>query len=114
MQGVRDEGLGTRDQQELTPNPSPLPTRERLGHVDLAIEWHRIAEVLAVKDLTAVYEDHHVWAHSPLLIEHVRPRAWVTAEDCVQRLANRVTLDARGRAGDVTLDVGRKGYSGHG
>ena len=88
-------------------------TGERLGHVDLAIARHRIAEVLAVADLTAVHEDHHVRADGPLLIEHVRPRAWVTAEDCVQRLANRVTFNASGRAGDVALDVRREGDRRH-
>ena len=90
-----------------------LATGERLGHVDLAIARHRIAEVLAVEDLTAVHEHYHVRADCPLLIEHVRPRAGVTAEDRVQRLANRVTVNAHGRAGDVTLNVRSKGYSRH-
>ena len=84
-----------------------------MGDVDLAIPRHWIAEVLTVENLAAVHEDHHVRADGPLLIEHVRPRAWISMEDGVQRLANRVTFDARRRAAYVALNVWGEGYCWH-
>jgi hypothetical protein len=91
-----------------------LPTGERLGHVDFAIAWHRIAEVLPVADLAAVHEDHHVGADGPLVVEHICPGARVSPKDGIQGLANCFPFNACGRAGDVALNVLSKGYCWHG
>jgi hypothetical protein len=82
-----------------------LTPGERLGHIDVGMTRHRVAELLPVADLLSIDEDDHVGANRSLLIEDVGARLWVPAEDCLQRLTHRLGFDSGGRAVHMALNV---------
>jgi hypothetical protein len=90
-----------------------LTTGQGLRHVDLAVTRHRIAEMLAVPNLSPINEDHHVRPNRALLIEDVGASLWVSLEHGLEGLPHRLAFDSRRRAAHVTLDVGSESDSWH-
>jgi hypothetical protein len=90
-----------------------LTTGQGLRHVDLAVTRHRIAEMLAVPNLSPIDEHDHMRTHGTLLIEDVRASPWVSLKHGLEGLPHRLAFDARRRAAHVALDVRGKGDCWH-
>jgi len=85
-----------------------------LDDVDDGVGGDRIAEVVAVVNLSAVDEGGHVIAQLALVVEDVAACAFVSLEVVFDDFTQGVAADFARWAGDVPLDVLREPYRGHG
>ena len=76
--------------------------------VDLAAGEDGVGQVIAIVDLAAIDEHHHVPSQCALIVEHVAAQPWVLGEHGVEHGADRGAFDRRRLALHVPLEVRRE------